>query len=175
MLRATFRSGLPQRSLQTIGTGNIVGCCYGPSVANQVPFLTWLTGVFGIATKYSETYISMKYRVNDAMAECSAVMWAWRGSSTRDGQALLCCLPCSPPSLPWHRRFGSVELLAGALYFFKFDSRCLRNSHVVYWHCGYRLVAIVSPGGLKKVSGVREAGSPSWLSSTLLLPSDHVA
>lgn len=51
----------------TIGTGNIVGVatgllCGGPGAI----FWMWLTGVFGIATKYSETYISMKYRVKDA-------------------------------------------------------------------------------------------------------------
>ena len=50
----------------TIGTGNIVGVatgllCGGPGAI----FWMWLTGVFGIATKYSETYISMKYRVKD--------------------------------------------------------------------------------------------------------------
>ena len=51
----------------TIGTGNIVGVatgllCGGPGAI----FWMWLTGVFGVATKYSETYISMKYRVKDA-------------------------------------------------------------------------------------------------------------
>ena len=45
----------------TIGTGTIVGVatgllCGGPGAI----FWMWLTGVFGIATKYSETYISMK-------------------------------------------------------------------------------------------------------------------
>ena len=51
----------------SIGTGNIVGVatgllCGGPGAI----FWMWLTGVVGIATKYSETYISMKYRVKDA-------------------------------------------------------------------------------------------------------------
>lgn len=48
----------------TIGTGNIIGV--GTAVALGGPgavFWCWLTGVFGIATKYSETLISVKYRV----------------------------------------------------------------------------------------------------------------
>ena len=51
----------------TIGTGNIVGVatgilCGGPGAV----FWMWISGVFGIATKYSETLISVKYRVKDS-------------------------------------------------------------------------------------------------------------
>ncbi len=48
----------------TIGTGNIIGV--GTAIALGGPgavFWCWLTGVFGIATKYSESLISVKYRV----------------------------------------------------------------------------------------------------------------
>jgi AGCS family alanine or glycine:cation symporter len=50
----------------TIGTGNIVGV--GTAVAMGGPgavLWMWLTGVFGIATKYAECLISVKYRVKD--------------------------------------------------------------------------------------------------------------
>lgn len=48
----------------TIGTGNIVGvgtalCLGGPGAL----FWCWLTGVLGIATKYAEALIAVKYRV----------------------------------------------------------------------------------------------------------------
>ena len=47
----------------TIGTGNIVGVgaifLGGPGAV----FWCWITGVFGIATKYAESLISIKYRV----------------------------------------------------------------------------------------------------------------
>ena len=48
----------------TIGTGNIVGV--GTAVFLGGPgavFWCWLTGVFGIATKYAESLIAVKYRV----------------------------------------------------------------------------------------------------------------
>lgn len=48
----------------TIGTGNIIGV--GTAIAFGGPgavFWCWLTGVFGIATKYSESLIGVKYRV----------------------------------------------------------------------------------------------------------------
>lgn len=50
----------------TIGTGNIIGV--GTALIAGGPgalFWMWLTGVFGIATKYSETPIALKYRVKD--------------------------------------------------------------------------------------------------------------
>jgi AGCS family alanine or glycine:cation symporter len=51
----------------TIGTGNIVGV--GTAVALGGPgavLWCWLTGVFGIATKYAEALLSVKYRVRTA-------------------------------------------------------------------------------------------------------------
>lgn len=51
----------------TIGTGNIIGV--GTAVALGGPgavFWCWITGVFGIATKYAESLIAVKYRVKTA-------------------------------------------------------------------------------------------------------------
>ncbi|MDR0526946.1 MAG: sodium:alanine symporter family protein [Spirochaetaceae bacterium] len=48
----------------TIGTGNIIGV--GTAIARGGPgaiLWMWLMGVFGIATKYSESLIAVKYRV----------------------------------------------------------------------------------------------------------------
>jgi AGCS family alanine or glycine:cation symporter len=48
----------------TIGTGNIIGV--GTAIALGGPgavLWMWLTGVFGIATKYTESLIAVKYRV----------------------------------------------------------------------------------------------------------------
>lgn len=50
----------------TIGTGNIVGVA--TAVASGGPgavLWMWLTGVFGIATKYSEALLAVKYRITD--------------------------------------------------------------------------------------------------------------
>ena len=48
----------------TIGTGNIVGVA--TAIASGGPgavLWMWLTGVFGIATKYAEAVLSVKYRI----------------------------------------------------------------------------------------------------------------
>ena len=50
----------------TIGTGNIIGVgtaivCGGPGAV----FWCWLCGVFGIATKYAEAVLAVKYRIVD--------------------------------------------------------------------------------------------------------------
>lgn len=48
----------------TIGTGNIVGVATAVALGGPGAVLwCWLTGVFGIATKYSEGLLAIKYRV----------------------------------------------------------------------------------------------------------------
>ena len=47
----------------TVGTGNIIGV--GTAITLGGPgavFWTWIGGIFGIATKYAETYIAVKFR-----------------------------------------------------------------------------------------------------------------
>lgn len=48
----------------TVGTGNIVGVATAVAIGGPGAVLwMWLTGVFGIATKYAEALLSVKYRV----------------------------------------------------------------------------------------------------------------
>jgi len=48
----------------TIGTGNIVGVATAVALGGPgAVFWCWITGVFGIATKYSEALLAVKYRV----------------------------------------------------------------------------------------------------------------
>ena len=48
----------------TIGTGNIVGVATAVAAGGPGALLwMWLTGVFGIATKYAEALLSVKYRI----------------------------------------------------------------------------------------------------------------
>src|SRR5207249_9715056 len=48
----------------TIGTGNIVGVATAVAAGGPGAVLwMWLTGVFGIATKYSEAVLAIKYRI----------------------------------------------------------------------------------------------------------------
>ena len=50
----------------TIGTGNIVGVATAVALGGPGAVLwCWLTGVFGMATKYAEGLLAVKYRVRD--------------------------------------------------------------------------------------------------------------
>lgn len=50
----------------TIGTGNIVGVATAVALGGPgAVFWCWITGVFGIATKYGEALLAVKYRVRD--------------------------------------------------------------------------------------------------------------
>ena len=50
----------------TVGTGNIVGVATAVTAGGPGAVLwMWLTGVFGIATKYSEALLSVKYRTTN--------------------------------------------------------------------------------------------------------------
>lgn len=54
----------------TVGTGNIVGVA--TAIAAGGPgalFWMWMTGLVGMATKYSEALLSVKYRVRDSRGE----------------------------------------------------------------------------------------------------------
>lgn len=82
----------------TIGTGSIVGVATailagGPGAI----FWMWLTGVFGIATKYAEVFVSIKYRVKDHNGNMlGGAMYAWQRGFTKNGKT------------PWYARFGAV-------------------------------------------------------------------
>ena len=71
----------------TIGTGSIVGVATailagGPGAV----FWMWITGVFGIATKYAEVYAAVKYRVRD------------HNGAMLGGAMYICCLLYTSPS-----------------------------------------------------------------------------
>src|SRR5262249_38537084 len=54
----------------TIGTGNIVGVATAVAAGGPGAVLwMWLTGVFGIATKYAEALLAVRYRVTTPRGE----------------------------------------------------------------------------------------------------------
>ena len=73
----------------TVGTGNIVGVA--TAIATGGPgalFWMWVTGLVGMATKFSEAMLSVKYRVTDERGEqaggpmyylARGIHWRWLG------------------------------------------------------------------------------------------------
>jgi AGCS family alanine or glycine:cation symporter len=54
----------------TVGTGNIVGVATAIALGGPgAMFWMWMTGLLGMATKYSEAILSVKYRVTDERGE----------------------------------------------------------------------------------------------------------
>jgi AGCS family alanine or glycine:cation symporter len=56
----------------TVGTGNIAGVATGIAAGGPgALFWMWMTGLFGMATKYSEALLGVKYRETDAFGTMS--------------------------------------------------------------------------------------------------------
>ena len=135
----------------TIGTGNIIGV--GTAIALGGPgavLWCWLTGVFGIATKYSESLISVKYRVK-----------------TRDGRMLGGAMYALERGL--HMRWlGLLFAVFGGLASFGIGcatqvnaiaSVCKENLGIPGWIVGVVaavLVSLVIFGGTKSIANVCE-------------------
>ena len=83
----------------TIGTGNIIGVGTAIYLGGPGAVLwCWLTGVFGIATKYAESLIAVKYRVK-----------------TVDGRMMGGAMYALERGLKW-KRFGKVLAMLFALF-----------------------------------------------------------
>ena len=90
----------------TIGTGSIVGVATallagGPGAI----FWMWIAGLFGIATKYVETYAAVKYRVRDRRGQMmGGAMFVWKRAFARpDG------------TVPWWAKLGAGAFAAFAV------------------------------------------------------------
>lgn len=153
----------------TIGTGNIVGV--GTAVLAGGPgavLWMWLTGVFGIATKYAETFVAVKYRVKDHKGEMlGGAMYAWeRGFLRRkDGS-----LRRSDGKAPAWAKLGAVLFaLLAAVASFGIGSAVQSSSltgvvtanipGIPAWAVGLAVVVLVSLvifGGVKWLAKVCE-------------------
>lgn len=145
----------------TIGTGNIVGVATAIMAGGPGAVLwMWLTGVFGIATKYAETYVSVKYRVKDHEGKMlGGAMYAWeRAFKREDG------------STPGWAKVGAVLFaLFASVAAFGIGSAVQSSSMtgiitsnfpgIPVWGIGLAvviMVAIVIFGGVKVISSVCE-------------------
>lgn len=145
----------------TIGTGSIVGVATaiiagGPGAV----FWMWLTGVFGIATKYTEVYAAIKYRVKDHRGQMlGGAMYAWERAFKRpDG------------SVPFWAKLGAVLFAAFAVVATLGTGSAVQSSAMTGIICGNLpmipkwavslviavFVAVVIFGGVKPITSVCE-------------------
>lgn len=135
----------------TIGTGNIIGV--GTAIALGGPgavLWCWITGVFGIATKYAEALIAVKYRVRtkDGRMQGGAMYALERGLHLK-------WLALAFAFLGAFASFGigcatQVNAIAAV---------CKENAGIPAWIVGAvaaSLTAFVIFGGIRSISGVCE-------------------
>lgn len=146
----------------TIGTGNIVGVGTGLIFGGPgAIFWMWITGVFGIATKYAETFISVKYRVKDHKGEMlGGAMYALeRGFKNKTVGKVLAVLFALFTAIASFGIGASVQSnsLAGALTATSLvDFPDTLKAKAVVGIVVVILVAIVILGGIKTISKVTE-------------------
>lgn len=144
----------------TIGTGNIVGVGTGLLFGGPgAIFWMWITGILGIATKYSEVFIGVKYRVKDHSGKMlGGAMYALeRGFKNKKAGRILAILFALFASLAAFGIGASTQSnsLADALY----NTSLIDGKAIPQWLVGavvVVLVAIVILGGIKSISKVCE-------------------
>ncbi len=135
----------------TIGTGNIIGV--GTAIALGGPgavLWCWLTGVFGIATKYAESLIAVKYRVKtkDGRMQGGAMYALERGLNLK-WLALL---------FAFFGAFASFGI-GCATQVNAIATVCRENLHIPVWVVGLAVAAataLVIFGGIKSIASVCE-------------------
>lgn len=135
----------------TIGTGNIIGV--GTAIALGGPgavLWCWLTGVFGIATKYSESLISVKYRVKteDGRMQGGAMYALERGLNMKWlGMIFAVFAGIASFGIGCATQVNAIATV------------CYENMKLPHWIVGVAiaaLTAIVIFGGIKSIASVCE-------------------
>ena len=153
----------------TIGTGSIVGVATailagGPGAV----FWMWITGVFGIATKYAEVYAAVKYRVRDHNgAMLGGAMYIWERAFRRNAEGKRD--PSPGGHTPWWAKLGAVAFAAfaaiaaigtgSAVQASAMSGIITSNVDVPAWIVGVIIVVLVSVvifGGVQSISKVCE-------------------
>lgn len=86
----------------TVGTGNIVGVATAIGIGGPgALFWMWVTGLLGMASKYSEAYLGVRYRGTDAAGRSPAVRsTTWSAASAVPWASSWRCSSPLPPPLP---------------------------------------------------------------------------
>ncbi len=153
----------------TIGTGSIVGVATailagGPGAV----FWMWITGVFGIATKYAEVFAAIKYRVRDHNgAMLGGAMYIWERAFRRNDAGELD--PSPGGRTPWWAKVGAIAFAAfagiaaigtgSAVQASAMTGIITSNVPIPAWIVGIAIVVLVSVvifGGVQSISKVCE-------------------
>lgn len=135
----------------TIGTGNIVGVATAVAAGGPGAVLwMWLTGVFGIATKYAEALLSVKYRVKtkDGTMAGGPMYVLERGMNAKWLGVIFAALTAISA-------FGIGNMVQAN----SISSMVNETFHIAPWISGLAmtiLTAVVILGGIKSIASVCE-------------------
>lgn len=144
----------------TLGTGSIVGVATAVLSGGPGAVLwMWLTGILGMATKYTEVFAALKYRVKDSRgAMMGGAMHVWEQRYKREDG-----------TVPWWAKFAAIWFaffacftifgIGSAVQTSAITSVFYANFGVPTWVvaavvCGSALLIIV--GGLRGISNICE-------------------
>ncbi len=143
----------------TIGTGSIVGVATAILAGGPGAVLwMWIAGILGIATKYAEVFVSIKYRVKDHNGEMlGGAMYAWERAFAKDGKTPV---PAKIMAVLF-ALFAAIAAIGtgSAVQASAMTGIITSNISVPQWVIGLVIVflsGIVILGGVKKISGVCE-------------------
>ena len=158
----------------TVGTGNIAGVATAIAIGGPgALFWMWITGLVGMATKYAEAILAVKYREVDANGEmCGGPMYYISKGL----------------NMPW---LGTVFALFAAIAAFGIGNMVQANSvadaveatfHIPFWVTGVTLMvlsAIVILGGIKSIAKVTSLLVPVmiifYVCAALFIIFSHIA
>ena len=145
----------------TIGTGNIVGVATAIAAGGPGAVLwMWLTGVFGIATKYSEAVLSVKYRIiTERGRMAGGPMYVLERGMKQKWLGVIFAI------LTTISAFGIGNMVQAN----SISSMVNETFHIAPWITGVLmavLTAFVILGGIKSIAKVCNSWCRSWPSST---------
>lgn len=133
----------------TVGTGNIAGVATAVAVGGPgALFWMWITGLVGMATKYAEAVLAVKYRVIDEHGEMSGGPMYYLSSGLK---------------MPW---LGTIFAICASFAAFGIGNMVQSNSVADAVHATYNIspfitgmglmicTAAVTLGGIKKIGQV---------------------
>ncbi len=147
----------------TVGNGNIAGVATAIATGGPgAPFWMWVAGVFGMATKYAEGFLGVKYRVKNELGEMAGgpMYYARYGIKNQTFAKALGAI---------FAFCGGITALLGTGNMAQSNSMALAFNdqfRVPFWVTGLVvavLTGIVTIGGIKRIGEVSEKLVPSMI------------
>ncbi len=147
----------------TVGNGNIAGVATAIATGGPgAPFWMWVAGVFGMATKYAEGFLGVKYRVKNELGEMAGgpMYYARYGIKNQTFAKALGAI---------FALCGGITALLGTGNMAQSNSMALAFNdqfRIPFWVTGLVvavLTGIVTIGGIKRIGEVSEKLVPSMI------------